>query len=126
MAFLPLTILHLYESYVHYKLCSVSVQLVGGPFDLKENLLIREPTVLLLLVELLPRVSEEIQVSSKVITTAIFIVYTLKKWSHTNDSVVIFVYNYTCWNYEYMMVIIVVILVTFTFKNSVPNGDVPN
>jgi hypothetical protein len=36
--------------------------LVGGPFDGRDNLLIREPTVLLLLVELLPHLSEEIQI----------------------------------------------------------------
>jgi len=34
---------------------------VGGPFDLKENFQIREPGVLLLLLELLPHLPQELQ-----------------------------------------------------------------
>ena len=39
------------------------MQLVEGPFDLKENFLIKEPNVILLLLELLPSLSEPLQVS---------------------------------------------------------------
>ena len=37
-------------------------QLVGGPFDLKENFQIREPGVVPLLLELLPHLPQELQV----------------------------------------------------------------
>ena len=40
----------------------VQLQLVQGPFDLKENYLIKEPSVVLLLLELLPNLSEPLQV----------------------------------------------------------------
>ena len=39
-----------------------SSQLVGGPFDLKENFQIREPGVILLLLELLSHLPQELQV----------------------------------------------------------------
>ena len=42
--------------------CVCVLQLVGGPFDERETLLIREPTVLLLFLELQPYLSDEIQV----------------------------------------------------------------
>ena len=38
-----------------------------GPFDLKENFLIKEPSVVLLLLELLPNLSEPLQVSKSLI-----------------------------------------------------------
>lgn len=41
----------------------VHFQLVGGgTFDLKQNFLIREPAAVLLILELLPSLSEDIQV----------------------------------------------------------------
>ncbi len=42
------------------------MQLVGGELDLKENFLIREPGVFLLLLELLPKLPEQLQVSEAV------------------------------------------------------------
>ncbi len=39
-----------------------SLQLVAGEFDLRENFLIREPSVVLLLLELLPKLSDQLQV----------------------------------------------------------------
>ena len=38
------------------------LQLVAGEFDLRENFLIREPSVVLLLLELLPKLSDQLQV----------------------------------------------------------------
>lgn len=45
------------------KMYFLSSQLVGGPFDLKENFLVKEPNVVLLILELLPDLPEELQVS---------------------------------------------------------------
>ena len=46
--------------WIHFKSLT---QLVGGPFDLKEKFLIQEPNVILLLLELLPNLSEDLQVN---------------------------------------------------------------
>ena len=46
----------------------LSIQLVGGSFDLKQNFLIREPNVILLILELLPHLSDNIQVRNIVPT----------------------------------------------------------
>ena len=47
-----------------FTLLSVLLQLVGERFDLKVNFLIKEPRVILLMLEALPSLSNELQVSA--------------------------------------------------------------
>lgn len=49
-------------TYINMHFALLHVQLVDGPFDLKEKFLIKEPNVVLLLLELLPNLSEPLQV----------------------------------------------------------------
>ena len=53
-------------------------QLVGGPFDLKEKFLIQEPGVIPLLLELLPSLPEDLQVTAEALLAVLAACLTTK------------------------------------------------